>query len=76
SLLKVDPQELSGTLTSIVTITRGEHVKRFYSKQQADDARDAMAKFLYGRLFGWIVNKVNQLLASRDNIPLSAIMEV
>ncbi|KAL3866198.1 hypothetical protein ACJMK2_043520 [Sinanodonta woodiana] len=76
SLLKVDPQELSGTLTSIVTITRGEHVKRYYSKQQADDARDAMAKFLYGRLFGWIVNKVNQLLASRDNIPLSAIMEV
>ena len=27
------------------------------------DVRDATAKALYGPLFGWIVNKVNQLLA-------------
>ena len=27
------------------------------------DVRDATAKALFGRLFGWIVNKVNQLLA-------------
>ena len=35
-LLSVDPQDLAGTMTSIVTITRGEHVKRHYSKQQAE----------------------------------------
>ena len=28
------------------------------------DVRDAAAKSLYGRLFAWVVNKVNQLLAS------------
>lgn len=27
------------------------------------DARDAIAKAIYGRMFGWIVNKINQLLA-------------
>ena len=27
------------------------------------DVRDATSKAMYGRLFGWIVNKVNQLLA-------------
>ena len=38
-LLSVDPQDLAGTMTSIVTITRGEHVKRHYSKQQAEGNR-------------------------------------
>ena len=32
------------------------------------DARDAVAKVLYGRLFGWIVNKINQLLAPAEMI--------
>lgn len=32
------------------------------------DARDAISKILYGRLFGWIVNKINQLLAPSEII--------
>lgn len=62
-LLGVDPEEVVSCLTSMVTVTKGEYVKRNYSREQAEDARDAMAKAVYGRLFGWIVNKVNQLLA-------------
>lgn len=27
------------------------------------DARDSIAKVAYGRVFGWIVSKVNELLA-------------
>ncbi|XP_021359282.1 myosin-IIIa-like isoform X3 [Mizuhopecten yessoensis] len=62
-LLGINTQEVVGTLTAMVTFTRGEQVKRNYSAEQARDACDAMAKAIYGRLFGWIVNKVNQLLA-------------
>lgn len=35
-----------------------------------------MAKAIYGRLFGWIVNKVNQLLAPKENLPPEAYREI
>ena len=40
------------------------------------DARDAMTKAVYGRLFGWIVNKVNQLLAPEQDIDPSLLSEI
>ncbi|RUS80244.1 hypothetical protein EGW08_012009, partial [Elysia chlorotica] len=65
-LLGIDSGEVEACLTCMVTVTRGEYVKRNYNKQQAEDAREAMAKAVYGRLFGWIVNKINCLLVPND----------
>ncbi|XP_044306100.1 unconventional myosin-VIIa isoform X2 [Varanus komodoensis] len=59
SLLEVDPQDLMNCLTSRTIITRGETVSTPLSMDQALDVRDAFVKGIYGRLFVWIVEKIN-----------------
>ena len=46
-----------------VKVTRGEMIRRHLNKLKATAARDALAKAVYDRIFRWIVNRINQLLA-------------
>eukprot|EP00056_Hartaetosiga_gracilis_P009653 m.139195 g.139195 ORF g.139195 m.139195 type:complete len:1159 (+) comp13164_c0_seq11:64-3540(+) len=62
-LLGIDESVFSEALTSIHTVTRGEHIHRTYTKEQCYDCRDAVAKGVYSRIFSWIVAKVNDKLA-------------
>ncbi|XP_053417741.1 unconventional myosin-VIIa [Nycticebus coucang] len=59
SLLEVNSPDLMSCLTSRTLITRGETVSTPLSKEQALDVRDAFVKGIYGRLFVWIVDKIN-----------------
>ncbi|XP_028904221.1 unconventional myosin-VIIa [Ornithorhynchus anatinus] len=59
ALLEVNPQALMNCLTSRTIITRGETVSTPLSMEQALDVRDAFVKGIYGRLFVWIVDKIN-----------------
>ncbi|XP_076700060.2 unconventional myosin-VIIa isoform X1 [Callospermophilus lateralis] len=59
SLLEVNPPDLMSCLTSRTLITRGETVSTPLSMEQALDVRDAFVKGIYGRLFVWIVDKIN-----------------
>uniref|UniRef100_A0AAQ4PD22 Myosin VIIAa n=1 Tax=Gasterosteus aculeatus aculeatus TaxID=481459 RepID=A0AAQ4PD22_GASAC len=58
-LLEVDGKDLMNCLTSRTLITRGETVSTPLSMEQALDVRDAFVKGIYGRLFVWIVEKIN-----------------
>ncbi|XP_056138881.1 unconventional myosin-VIIa-like [Lampris incognitus] len=59
ALLEVDSKDLMNCLTSRSLITRGETVSTPLSMEQALDVRDAFVKGIYGRLFVWIVEKIN-----------------
>lgn len=62
-LLKTSADELEHVLLGFDTVTRGEEIRRLYNKDQAYDCRDALAKALYASMFGYIVQRVNELLS-------------
>jgi myosin-5 len=59
SLLGLDPQALERVLTIRIISTKTETFEKKLTAAQAQNARDAIAKSLYGKIFTWIVDKIN-----------------
>ncbi|XP_070765301.1 unconventional myosin-VIIb [Enoplosus armatus] len=58
-LLEVAPKALEKSLTQRSFMTARESVTKSLTSAQAVDGRDAFVKAIYGRLFLWVVDKIN-----------------
>ncbi|XP_056330358.1 myosin Ic, paralog b isoform X1 [Danio aesculapii] len=65
-LLGVDGTVLKEALTHKKIIAKGEELMSPLNQEQAASARDALSKAIYGRTFSWLVNKINDSLAFKD----------
>ncbi|KAM6983875.1 unconventional myosin-Ic-like isoform 1-T2 [Tautogolabrus adspersus] len=65
-LLGVDGSALREALTHKKLTAKGEEMISPLNFEQAVSARDALAKSVYGRTFTWMVQKINQSLAVKD----------
>ncbi len=73
-LLREDEGMLRKALTSKHFVVGGDNVEQRFTKDKAYDARDALAKALYAKLFSWIVGNVNRMAEPPDEKKLLAAL--
>ncbi|GAB1609908.1 myosin-VIIa-like [Argonauta hians] len=61
-MLGVDTQSLIDALTTRTIFTRGDIVTSTMGTSASIDVRDAFVKGIYGRMFVWIVDKINEAI--------------
>ncbi|KAL7552091.1 hypothetical protein ACHAWF_015304 [Thalassiosira exigua] len=61
-LLGVDLEKLITALTVRIMVTRGDEIRIDLAPDKAADARDALAKTVYGAMFLWVVKEVNNCI--------------
>uniref|UniRef100_A0A674A390 Myosin VIIB n=1 Tax=Salmo trutta TaxID=8032 RepID=A0A674A390_SALTR len=59
-VISVDPKALEKSLTQRSFMTSRESVTKPLTSAQAMDGKDAFVKAIYGRLFVWVVEKINK----------------
>ena len=60
--LGLSPEGLEKAICTKTTLTRGETIVSPLSAEKARDVCDAFVKGIYGRMFVWIVNKINETI--------------
>lgn len=66
-LLRVPKNDLETALCERVIAARGDIMRKEHTESEAAFGRDAFAKAIYERLFGWIVDRINSAIAVESN---------
>jgi myosin VIIa len=65
----MNPTGLCNALTSRSIVTRGESVSTTMNTEGAMDVRDAFVKGIYGRMFIWLIDKINIAIYKTNRDP-------
>lgn len=65
-LLGLDPKTFAKSNVSFKAAAGKTSIERQYNSDQALNARDALAKFIYHNLFDWLVSQINKVLSPAD----------
>lgn len=72
-LLSVPSVKLAEAMTVRYNEIRGERIRVPLTPEQASDARDAMAKALYGNQFSWLVERINASIMGSKPVPTDPV---
>lgn len=76
SLLKIDYDELTVSLTNITRIMRGEKIATPLDPKHAEGARDSLAMALYLQLFKWVIAKINRALVGKESFHSIGVLDI
>ncbi|XP_034549269.1 unconventional myosin-XVI isoform X3 [Notolabrus celidotus] len=66
-MLQVCSNDLSTALTSDIQYFKGDVITRRHTVEMSEQYRDHLAKAIYGRLFSYLVNSMNDYLQGQDD---------
>lgn len=75
--LEVDKEGLEQAICNRNIQTKDEHYSIGLLPDAAENARDALARFIYGKLFDWLVSRINEIVENEDrDVPFIGLLDI